>query len=126
MTQLSRLGRKRIDITSENYVLATLAEGAIDAATKSPDESLKASKEMLMKLKRHIELIDKFSAKLMVETRAQDSIFTKWESDIQTMSTAAQQVKDPILHDKTVHYVNSWKTFLGMYLLFKRALDGTI
>lgn len=124
MQQLSDL-KWHFEIPSSDYNVATFAIKAIELAEQSEDEAVMKG-FFLKRLKQHIELIDKFSDKLLIETDVQNSFFKQWEQEIQIMYQDVDRIENPELKKHAERYVDSWELFLCMYLLFKRAFDGTV
>ena len=124
--ELDEVKKHGCTIPTSDYSISSLATSAIEQAKSSTDENLHLSGEFLSKLKLHVSLIDKFSESLMLETEVQPKFFKTWETEIQQMKEQASQIQNPAFREQTLKYVESWETFLCMYLIFKRALDGTI
>ncbi len=123
--QLERVKQRGFHIPESDYSVNSLAVVALKTAQASPDENIfKGS--LIGKLKRHIDLIDKFSEHLSMATRVQDQFFKSWEREIQAMQIDASELKNETLKTQTLRYIESWEVFLCMYLIFKRTLDGTI
>jgi hypothetical protein len=114
------------EIPSTDFVLDTLADATLAKLADAPDGTTGVAKSVLAKYKRHILLIDKFFDKVLKDTEVETRLFDIWKTDIQTMTAAATEIQEPILQAFAKDYVTSWKDFLCMYLLFKRAFDGTI
>ena len=124
--QLERAKLRGLQIPETDYSVNSLAVCALSTAQESPDESMRLQGRSIGRLKHHIDLIDKFSDKLSIETGVQGQFFRSWEKEIETMKTDATRITNPLLKDQTVQYIQSWEVFLCMYLIFKRTLDGTI
>ncbi len=123
--QLALMKSGGINVPDSDYARDSLAVETLSCVQYSADENLfKGS--ILAKLKRHIELIDAFSEKLMIETGLQEEFFDGWLREIETMRQEAGNIQNPALRDHTLVYIGSWETFLSMYLTFKRSFDGTI
>ena len=126
METLGALESRGVIISPENYCLATLAQNTLAELSNTKNEIHKLDSKKITKLILHIELIDKFLGKILVETKVEETLFQKWERDITQMNGAANTITDETLRTHAQNYVDSWKDFLCMYLLFKRAYDGTI
>jgi hypothetical protein len=110
----------------EDYALDGLAEPALMRIAKSHNRQNRLVGETLSKFKQHVDLIDLFFDKVLKDTKVEDTLFDIWNQDLLAMTEKASTVQDPVLREYTQKYVASWETFLSMYLLFKRAYDGTI
>jgi len=124
--RLDRIGKLRgITVPASDYARDSLAVETLVFVQDSVDENFRKG-GMLEKLKRHIELIDAFSEKLMIETGVQEDFFDGWLREIETMRKEAGNIQNPSLRHHTLVYIGEWETFLSMYLTFKRSFDGTI
>lgn len=112
--------------SAEDYALDGLAEPALKRIAKSHNRQNALVSESLSKFKQHVLLIDRFFDGVLKETKVEDRLFDIWNKDLVAMKEKAGTVVDPVLRHYTEKYVDSWETFLCMYLLFKRAYDGTI
>ena len=110
----------------DDYALAHLAEKALERISKSHNRQNALIGETLSKFKQHILLIDRFFDFVLKQTAVEERLFEIWNKDLLAMKETAGTVVDPVLRGYTQQYVDSWETFLSMYLLFKRAYDGTI
>ena len=124
--QLYRMKDLGLKVPDSDYSKDSLAVETLRLAQDSANEYfLKGG--ILAKLKRHIELIDKFSGKLMIETGVQEEFFDRWLGEIETMKKEAENnIQNSALRKHTLSYIKSWETFLSMYLMFKWSSDGTI
>ncbi len=123
---LVNLSLLNMDIAPEDYVLDHLATTALTQIAESKNEQNKVYGRALAKYKKHIGLIDKFFESLLKETNVETHLFEIWKQDIDEMRTRAGSIQEPTLKKHAETYVTSWEDFLCMYLLFKRAYDGTI
>ncbi len=114
-----------VDIPKTDYSLDSLAEEAIKFAKTSKDERLHNG-EMLEKYKRHVELIDKFTDKLALETNVYHRFFEGWQKEISEMKTQCEAIQHPELKKEAIAYVDSWVDFLCTCLFFKHSFDDTI
>jgi hypothetical protein len=122
--RLDRMKRRGIIVPESDYSRDSLAVETLTFVQESVDDGLFMG--VLSKRKRHMDLIDRFSEKLMIETGVQEEFFDGWLREIETMRQEARNIQNPALREHTMGYVGSWETFLGMYLMFKRSFDGTI
>ncbi len=126
IVELDQLKDRGFTVPDSDYSVSSLATEALKGTQDSLDENIGVIRDFLDKLTRHVDLIDRFSDKLSIETGVQGQFFRSWEKEIETMKTDATRITNPLLKDQTVQYIQSWEVFLCMYLIFKRTLDGTI
>jgi hypothetical protein len=121
---LARIKNGQEALPDSDWTMEALAAEAIKSANSSGSEHLSA--DMLEKYKTHIDLIDSFSDSVALETDVYDDFFKQWEKDIVIMRKSADTIDDEDLKEQAGLYIDSWQDFLCMYLLYKRAFDGTI
>jgi hypothetical protein len=110
----------------EDYALDHLADKALERISKSHNRQNALIGETLSKFKQHVLLIDSFFESILKETNVETHLFEIWKQGIDEMRTKAVSIQEPTLKKHAETYVTSWEDFLCMYLLFKRAYDGTI
>jgi len=123
--QLHRTERKGFEVPDSDCSRDSLAVEALSFVRNLADEQF-CSGGTLAKLKRHIELIDAFSEKLMIETGVQEEFFDGWLREIETMRQEAGNIQNPALRDHTIGYIGSWETFLSMSIISRRSFYGTV
>ena len=123
---LVNLSLLSMEISPEDYVMDHLATTALKQIAESKNEQNKVYGRALSKYKKHIGLIDRFFEGILKETNVETHLFDIWKQDIDEMRTRAVSIQEPTLKKHAETYVTSWEDFLCMYLLFKRAYDGTI
>jgi len=126
METLGALRSRGLTIAEDDYSLACLAVNTLQNITDSRNELDHRDGKTLKKLTTHIQLIDQFFDDILAETKVEEHLFQKWAEDVSKMNTDAEAISDVSLRAHAKTYVSSWEDFLCMYLLFKRAFDGTI
>jgi hypothetical protein len=126
METLGALESRGLTIDSENYFLAALAQKTLVQISESKNELHYRDAKTLKKLTTHIQLIDLFFDNRLAETKVEETLFQKWAKDISGMRESVAGIESETLSGHAQTYVTSWEDFLCMYLLFKRAYDGTI
>jgi len=100
---------------------------ALELTEFSPNETIaRARQSLISKCIAHIHLFDAFSDYISQTTQSHIAVFTEWRDAISQIQTRAESIKDPEFRIATQRYIASWENFLCMYLIFKRANDGTI
>ncbi len=126
METLGALESRGLTIDSENYFLVALAKETMGKISESKNELHYRDAKTLKKLTTHIQLIDLFFDNRLAETKVEETLFQKWAKDISGMRESVAGIESETLSGHAQTYVTSWEDFLCMYLLFKRAYDGTI
>ena len=123
---LKELKKQWVVINDSDYHIDTLGQSALKLTEVSPDETIARARQSLSKSITHIHLIDAFSDYISQTTQSHIALFTEWRDAISQIQTRAESIKDPEFRIATHRYIASWENFLCMYLIFKRANDGTI
>ena len=91
-----------------------------------PSKTLTGQATLLTRYLTRLDLIDQYSVEQANTTKVVVTFLDKWQRTYDEMMEATKDITDETLKTETVKYVESWKTFLAMYMLFKHNTHGAI
>ncbi len=98
---------------------------SIDAGGKI-NKTLVGQVTLLKRYLQRLELIDKYSVEQAKRSQVVKTFLEHWQTTYDQMLESTSKISDSTLKAETVTYVESFKTFLAMYSLFKLKTHGAI
>jgi hypothetical protein len=101
---------------------------SIDAGRKESkiNKTLEGQVTLLKRYLQRLELIDQYSVEQAKRSQVVKTFLGHWQTTYDQMLQSTREISDSRLQAETVKYVESFKTFLAMYSLFKHKTHGAI